>query len=145
MVAVFEFCAEVGEILLENQTAEKRVAERLGNQVRELSIKESTDGTLYLGGWVEDQATFEKLLLIVGNLEGISRVNTDALTVSRFGPSSEFYTVKGGDTLSAIAHRFYNSTIKFGMLLEANLEVIQDPDLIFPGQVIRIPSEYEIY
>lgn len=48
------------------------------------------------------------------------------------------YTVKPGDTLSAIAeaHGFAG----WHRLYEANTDKIYDPDLIFPGQVLRIPD-----
>lgn len=45
------------------------------------------------------------------------------------------YVVQPGDTLSAIARRF---GVGLAALLSVNPEVA-DPDLIFPGQVIRIP------
>lgn len=48
------------------------------------------------------------------------------------------YTVKHGDTLSAIAeaHGFAG----WQRLYEANTDKVYDPDLIFPGQVLRIPD-----
>ena len=51
------------------------------------------------------------------------------------------YVVAPGDTLSAIAGRF---SVTLGALEAANSQII-DPDLIFPGQVIRIPTETVIY
>lgn len=49
-----------------------------------------------------------------------------------------WHTVKRGDTLSAIAraHGFSG----WHRLYEANTDKIYDPDLIFPGQVLRIPD-----
>ena len=49
------------------------------------------------------------------------------------------YVVERGDTLSHIAKRYYGNANKWPRLFEANREVIQDPDKIFPGQKIRIP------
>lgn len=48
------------------------------------------------------------------------------------------YTVRHGDTLSAIAraHGFPG----WRRLYEANQDKVYDPDLIFPGQVLRIPD-----
>jgi resuscitation-promoting factor RpfA len=48
------------------------------------------------------------------------------------------YTVRHGDTLSTIArvHGFTN----WRRLYEANRDKVYDPDLIFPGQVLRIPD-----
>jgi LysM repeat protein len=53
-------------------------------------------------------------------------------------PASMRYQQKG-DTLSAIAKRFYGDGNAYPRVFETNREVIQDPDRIFPGQKIRIP------
>lgn len=50
-------------------------------------------------------------------------------------PSFETYTVKVGDTLSEIGARFGVSYQEI-----ARLNNIDNPDLIFPGQVFRIPK-----
>jgi nucleoid-associated protein YgaU len=50
------------------------------------------------------------------------------------------YTVVGGDTLSGIAEKFYNNANRWPRIFEANRHQIQDPDRIFPGQVLRIPQ-----
>ena len=49
------------------------------------------------------------------------------------------YTVQRGDTLSAIARRFYGDAGKFTVVQAANAHVISNPSLIFPGQELRIP------
>ena len=51
-----------------------------------------------------------------------------------------FYTIAKGDTLWGIASEFYGDGSKYPQIVEANLEVIKDADLIYPGQVIRIPE-----
>lgn len=48
----------------------------------------------------------------------------------------ETYTVKSGDTLSEIGARFGVSYQEI-----ARLNSIENPDLIFPGQVFRIPKK----
>jgi nucleoid-associated protein YgaU len=50
------------------------------------------------------------------------------------------YTVAGGDTLSGIAEKYYNDAARWPIVFEANRHQIQDPDHIFPGQVLRIPQ-----
>jgi nucleoid-associated protein YgaU len=44
-----------------------------------------------------------------------------------------------GDTLSGIAQEFYGNGAFFGRIFEANRNQIGDPNLIFPGQTLRIP------
>ncbi len=50
------------------------------------------------------------------------------------------YTVKSGDTLSAIALEWYGDASLYPRLFEANCNQLSDPNLIFPGQVLRIPQ-----
>ena len=49
------------------------------------------------------------------------------------------YTVQKGDTLSAIALDHYDDASKYPTIFEANQPMLKDPDLIYPGQVLRIP------
>lgn len=49
------------------------------------------------------------------------------------------HTVARGDTLSAIARTHYGDASRFPLIVRANPNLITDPDLIFPGQVLRIP------
>lgn len=49
------------------------------------------------------------------------------------------YTIKSGDTLSAIAKRYLGDANKYQMIVEANPEKIKDPDRINAGDTIRLP------
>ena len=62
------------------------------------------------------------------------------LSLSTRHAKLEYYEIKKGDTLRAISKEFYNNGAKYTKIFEANREVIKDPDLIFPGQKIRIPD-----
>lgn len=55
-------------------------------------------------------------------------------------PTSQLYAVVPGDTLSAIAQRFYGDASYWTLIYEANLGLIANPNLIYPGQVFTIPS-----
>jgi nucleoid-associated protein YgaU len=50
------------------------------------------------------------------------------------------YTVKSGDTLSAIAKQFYNDASQYMKIFEANKNLLSSPDKIAPGQVLTIPD-----
>jgi len=52
-------------------------------------------------------------------------------------PAPRTYTVVSGDTLWAIAERFYGDGNKYPQIAEAS--GISNPDLIHPGQVVTIP------
>ncbi|MEX2419915.1 MAG: LysM peptidoglycan-binding domain-containing protein [Acidimicrobiia bacterium] len=51
-----------------------------------------------------------------------------------------FYTVVKGDSLNKIAAKHYDDSSKWPEIFEANQPMIKDADLIFPGQVLRIPN-----
>ena len=50
------------------------------------------------------------------------------------------YTVVAGDSLSKIAKRVYGDANKYMTIFEANKDQLKNPDLIKPGQVLRIPD-----
>ena len=52
---------------------------------------------------------------------------------------SETYTVREGDTLSKIARAHYGKASEWPRVYEANRDIIKDPDLIYPGQELRLP------
>ena len=53
-------------------------------------------------------------------------------------PAPQTYTVQRGDTLSAIAKRFYGHASEYRRIAAANN--IANPDLIHPGQQLVIPA-----
>ena len=54
--------------------------------------------------------------------------------------SGQTYVVAKGDSLSAIAKREYGDANKWRTIYEANQGLITDPDLIYPGQELKIPG-----
>jgi nucleoid-associated protein YgaU len=50
------------------------------------------------------------------------------------------YVVVKGDSLSKIAKREYGDANKWRTIYEANKELIRDPDLIYPGQELKVPG-----
>jgi|SRR6185436_10322521 len=55
------------------------------------------------------------------------------------GTQTRSYTVKAGDTLSKIAKAHYGDANQYTKIFEANRDKLEDPDKIFPGQVLVIP------
>ena len=49
------------------------------------------------------------------------------------------YVVVKGDSLSAIAQREYGDAKEWRRIYEANKDTIKNPDLIYPGQTLRLP------
>ncbi len=54
-------------------------------------------------------------------------------------PEPEIYTVVSGDSLSKIAQRLYGNANQWRQIFDANRDQIKNPDLIHPGQKLRIP------
>ena len=50
------------------------------------------------------------------------------------------YTVKSGDTLSKIAKQHLGDANAYMRIFEANRDQLNNPDLIKPGQVLKIPG-----
>lgn len=74
-----------------------------------------------------------------------SDVQSDASSTAKETPESEpqqqTYTVKRGDSLSKIAKSLYGDASKWRRIFEANRDIIKDPDLIYPDQVLKIPND----
>jgi len=124
------------EMMKRNKALQNLLAE-LGLQVENLRI--DVDGSTATGsGLVDDQAEREKVVLAVGNVAGIARVD-DRLETKKKAPEAQMHTVVAGDTLSKIAKKYYGNAGKYPVIFEANKPMLKDPDKIYPGQVLRIP------
>ena len=54
--------------------------------------------------------------------------------------ATKIYVVVAGDSLSKIAKHEYGDANAWKKIFEANKDIIKDPDLIYPGQELKIPS-----
>jgi len=54
--------------------------------------------------------------------------------------ATRIYVVVSGDSLSKIAKREYGDANKWKQIFEANRDIIKDPNLIHPGQKLKLPS-----
>lgn len=120
--------------------AASKIQETIGDlelQVEDLNVHIVGDMAT-VSGAAYDQATKEKVVLVVGNTAGIATVD-DQMTVENVEPEAQFHTVVSGDTLGKIAKKYYGNAMKYPVIFEANKPMLKDPDLIYPGQVLRIP------
>jgi nucleoid-associated protein YgaU len=99
---------------------------------------EGATGTVTVYGVAPDQQTKEKIVLCCGNVKNVAKVN-DQMTVDQSAPEAQFYTVVKGDNLSKISKQYYGDANKYTKIFEANKPMLKSPDLIYPGQVLRIP------
>ena len=81
----------------------------------------------------------EKVILALGNVEGVGSV-ADEIAVTNPEPESTFHEVKSGDTLSKISRDVYGDPMKYNIIFEANRPMLEHPDKIYPGQILRIPA-----
>lgn len=49
--------------------------------------------------------------------------------------------VKPGNTLWQIARQLYGSGVRYTLIFRENSEQIRDPDLIYPGQIFKLPNK----
>lgn len=111
-----------------------------GLQVDNLKVSfDGSSSTVHVSGTAKDQATKEKVILCCGNIAGVEKV-TDDLAVQEPAPEAQYHTVVKGDTLSAIAKKYYGDASKYPEIFEANKPMLKDPDKIYPGQSLRIPA-----
>jgi len=140
-VPLFDFAANIGKKVFhrgEDKAADKlkQHIEKNNPGVSDLAVAVQ-DETVTISGNAKDAAAFEKAVLIAGNVEGVAKVEAGALGAAG---NSTYVLVQSGDTLWGIAERELGSGARYTEIFAANREVIEDPDLIFPGQKIRIPK-----
>jgi nucleoid-associated protein YgaU len=143
-MGLFDFVTDIGKKIFssEDEASEKIKshieAENPGVQDLEVTVQ---DGVATLAGVAESAEAMEKAVLMAGNIQGISEVRADNLTSPAGTEKVEYYVIKSGDTLSGIAAKYYGKGSLYPRIFEANREVIKNPDLIYPGQKIRIPLD----
>jgi nucleoid-associated protein YgaU len=156
-MGLFSFLKNAGSKILGNEAEENAEKARLaeeakarresllesivtstGIEVKDLDI-DLSDDTVTVYGQTESQSDKEKIVLVLGNVEGVAAVD-DRISVVTPAPEAVFYTVEKGDSLSKIAKAHYGDAMKYMTIFEANQPLLDDPNKIYPGQVLRIPT-----
>lgn len=115
------------------ETLKKEVA-ALGLDAKGLDITVNGDVVKVTGDAVSQEMK-EKVILAVGNVEGVAAVD-DKVS----GDDPLFHEVKKGDTLWKIAEKTLGNGARHEEIFEANKPMLSHPDKIYPGQVLRIPQ-----
>ena len=141
-MGLFDFAADLGKKLFgdDDDPSEKikQHIESTNPGIDGLKV-EVKNGIAKVSGNAKDQPAFEKMVLMAGNVMGIKEVQAEELVVEEPADQNvEFYVIEKGDTLWAIAQKYLGNGNKYTKIFEDNREVIKDPDLIYPGQKIRI-------
>ena len=156
-MGLFDFVREAGEKLFGNASAQAAsapdaaaanaaAATAIHDYICALELApadlaiafDGANSAVTVSGTAPDQTSKEKILLAAGNVAGVAKV-ADMMTVARREPEAQFHTVVRGDTLSAIAKKFYGNANKYPLIFEANKPMLSHPDKIYPGQMLRIP------
>jgi nucleoid-associated protein YgaU len=110
-------------------------------KVAELSAREE-GGVLYVTGKAPSEAAKQKVWDAYSAVDPDMRagdlvLNLDVAAGAEASTDAS-YTVQKGDSLSKIAKKYPGLT--WQKIYEANKDQIKDPDLIYPGQKLVIPS-----
>ncbi|MDJ0740385.1 MAG: peptidoglycan-binding protein LysM [Gammaproteobacteria bacterium] len=143
-MGLFDFAKDLGKKLFggDDDPADKikdSIAEA-NPGVEDLGVS-FDDGVVSLSGKAASAEALEKAVLMAGNVQGVTEVKIDGMQAPEPAADVEYYTVVSGDSLSKIAKQYYGNAMDYPKLFDANREVIKDPDLIYPGQKIRIPPK----
>ncbi len=117
----------------------KKEVEDLGLKSEGLDIAIDGD-TVKVSGRAPTQEEKEKIILAVGNVAGVAKVEE---TLETPEPAAEpvFHTVVKGDNLWKISAKTLGKGTRYMEIFEANKPMLKDPDKIYPGQVLRIPAK----
>lgn len=142
-MGLFDFVKDVGKKLFGHEAeASAKIREEIEKDnpgIKDLEVSYQ-NGVVSLAGDAQSADALEKAVLMAGNVQGVSEVKAQDLKAPLQTEAVEFYVIEKGDTLWALAKRFYGDGNAYPRIFEANREVIKDPDLIFVGQKIRIPK-----
>lgn len=168
-MGLFNFVKSAGEKIFggddldENEIRKHVLAQ--GLELNPLSVvADNESGKVTLIGYAKTVEDKEKAIVTAGNIDGVESVE-DKLKIgvpewlaeqqaaeaqqapadmpepsAEDAATAQFYTVKSGDTLSAIARDTLGDAGKYPIIFEANKPMLSDPDKIYPGQVLRIPG-----
>lgn len=143
-MGLFDFVADLGKKLFSSEAeAAEKIEENINAEnpgIEGLNVN-FDNGVVNISGKAESAEAMEKAVLMAGNVKGVTEVKIDQLDSPEPAPEVQYYTIKSGDSLSKIAKEFYGNAMDYPKLFEANKEVIKDPDLIYPGQKIRVPAK----
>ena len=134
------------ELFAENADAQRR-AEAIRNEIRRLGLPGNIDvevegSRVKVTGDVPDEATRQKLNMIVGNVKYIEAVDDSGLGGSQQQTRQpKVHEVQSGDTLSSIAKQHLGDANAYNRIFAANQPMLKDPDEIYPGQMLIIPEQ----
>lgn len=132
-----------------------------------LKMSFGSDGTVTVSGHIAEESERLRIVDTLTSAPGITRVE-DLMSLAPAEPveaiseaapeaipeaaadeetqpailaeSGKTYTVESGDTLWRISENIYGNGSKYMKIFEANTDLLEHPDRIFPGQELKIPD-----
>lgn len=103
------------------------------------------EGKLYFTGSVKSEADKNEIWNAIKTIpdwknEIVADIKVTGGGGAAAAPAGRTYTVRAGDTLSAIAKEHLGNANAYMKIFEANRDQLKDPDKIKPGQVLKIPA-----
>lgn len=89
---------------------------------------------------VETENTINKIKLSAPTPAAGAVVTAGAPAKTAAAAAAKVHIVEKGDTLGAIAKKYYGKASAYMKIFEANKDILTDPDKIKPGQKLRIPD-----
>ena len=131
----------------ENADANER-AEAIRREIKRLGLPgditvQVQGSRVKVGGNVPDEATRQKLALIVGNVKHIDSVDDIAPAGGAQSQQQPTSDLRGPERRHAVgvAKRQYGDAGAYNRIFEANQPMLKDPDEIYPGQLLIIPGK----
>lgn len=106
------------------------------SKIENLSVNEQ-DNVLYVSGTAPISVK-DRLWSIYDEIDPNMRAGDLVLNIEVVAGNEEIYEVKPGDNLSKIAAKYPGMT--WNKIYEANKDQIKNPDVIKPGQKLKIPN-----
>ncbi len=145
-MGLWSFVKGAGKSVFGSAEAKEAPAEALTKEVADLGLDATgldiaVEGEkVVVTGEAVSQEMKEKVILAMGNVEGISEIEDTASTQDS-APEATTHTVEKGDTLWAISSKHLGNGARYEEIFEANRPMLSHPDKIYPGQVLRIPAK----
>ncbi|MBK7812162.1 MAG: LysM peptidoglycan-binding domain-containing protein [Saprospiraceae bacterium] len=107
--------------------------------IQEGSVEEA-NGVLKIGGIAKTQYDKDQIWDQIKDVAGDNP--TDLIADIKVSNTSYYtkHTVAKGESLSLIAKKYYKDVSKYKQIFEANKDILDNPDLIHPGQELIIPN-----
>lgn len=144
-----DFWVNLFEKWMKNKTVIRFIASNgIGNDINTLVLisslgvteKAGEEGDKYISFELLEYRKFDKKVATVKSIGGSkAKITQSSTPKSNPKATSRTYTVVSGDTLWAIATRYYGSGAQYPKIYDANRNIISNPNLIYPGQKLVIP------